>query len=237
MKQFNILTLIIFIISIYMTCLAETQIKKLTPADVNALPSIPADHRFQYGSDMHQFADLRLPVGHGPFPVAIIIHGGCWTSTFATLQNTAALADALRDMGIATWNIEYRSIDNGGGWPGTFTDVANAANYLNRIANQYPLDLNKVIIIGHSAGGHLALWLAAQYRLSSKSELFTLQELKFKGVIVMGAPPDLAAFREHGKEVCGSDTIANLLGNSPNKRALPATPCNKLNSSIKSTLH
>ena len=81
----------------------------LGPRDVNGLPSRPADARVNYAtSDPLQFGELRLPKGRGPFPVAIVIHGGCWVSTFATLQNTAAVADALRNASVATWNVETR---------------------------------------------------------------------------------------------------------------------------------
>ena len=69
--------------------------------------------------DSLQFGDLRIPSGRGPFPVVVMIHGGCWVHRLASLQNTAALSDALRDAGVATWNVEYRRYDNpGGGWPG-----------------------------------------------------------------------------------------------------------------------
>ncbi len=73
-----------------------------TPADVNALHSKPADFTLSYADDLLQFGELRLPKGPGPFPVAIIIHRGCWLSKFASLQNAAALADALRDSGVAS---------------------------------------------------------------------------------------------------------------------------------------
>src|SRR5262245_22552341 len=83
----------------------------LGPQQVNNLPSSPADHRIQYGSGSLQFGDLRLPKTSGRHPVAVVIHGGCWKSRFADLQNTAALSSALTKIGIATWNIEYRRID------------------------------------------------------------------------------------------------------------------------------
>ena len=141
--------------------------QRLSPADVNRLPSKPADARISYGPDPLQFGELRLPRGTGPFPLAVVIHGGCWVSEVATLQNTAALADALRDAGIATWNIEYRRVDNpGGGWPGTFTDVADAVDLVRVIAREHPIDLSRVVTIGHSAGAHLALWAAARGRLA-----------------------------------------------------------------------
>ena len=115
--------------------------KLLGPGDVNALPSKPADARITYGPAPEQFGDLRLPSGTGPFPLADFIHGGCFLSRIATLQNSAAMADALRDAGLATWNIEYRRIgDQGGGWPGTFQDVGLAADYVRTLMDRYPID-------------------------------------------------------------------------------------------------
>lgn len=184
-----------------------------TPSDVNSLHSDPADVRIPYGNDPLQFGDLRLPQTSGLHPVAIIIHGGCWLSTFADLKNTAALADSLRKMGIATWNVEYRRIDHdGGGWPGTFNDVANATDFLRKIDKKYSLDLNKVIAIGHSSGGHLALWLAGRHRLPTTSILYQNKPLVLRGVISLGGVTDLQAFREKAFNICGMDVIASLLG-------------------------
>lgn len=116
--------------------------------------------------------------GKGPFLVAIIVHGGCWVAKFANNKYTSPMADALRDYGIATWNIEYRRADSkGGGWPGTFKDVANATDYLPKIAKKYSLNLNRVIVIGHSAGGHLALWLAGRHNLKPSSTLYVKNPL------------------------------------------------------------
>jgi acetyl esterase/lipase len=187
-----------------------------TSDEINALPSKPADYRLSYGNDPHQFAELRLPSGRGPYPVAIILHGGCWLSSVATAKNTAALADALRDEGIATWNVEYRAVDDkGGGWPGTFKDAASAADYLKKIASKYSLDLNHVVAIGHSAGGHLALWLAARHKLPSTSILYSKHPLLLSGVITLGGIGDLQAFNAQTMNPCGADTISRLLGNAP----------------------
>lgn len=200
---------------IFSESLAEHPVWHFTAADVNVLHSKPADYRIKYGNDPLQFGDLRLPNQKGPYPVAIIIHGGGWVSTFADLQNTAALADALRDLGIATWNIEYRREDNkGGGWPGTFTDVAQATDFLRKISPQYSLNLNRVIVIGQSAGGHLALWVAARQKLSPSSSLYLSNPLKLQGVIALGGVPDLKAFRQQAIKTSGLDIVGKLLGNT-----------------------
>jgi acetyl esterase/lipase len=186
----------------------------LSPRDVDKLPSTTADKRINYGTDAQQFGDLRLPKTQGLYPVAIIIHGGCWLSNYATVQNTAALASALTAAGIATWNIEYRSVDNpGGGWPGTFQDVALAIDYLRTLAKTYPLDLKRIVIIGHSSGGHLALWAAGRERLPKNSPLYTSNPLKVRGVIGLSAPGNLRyAIQE---KLCSAWPITKLVGGTP----------------------
>jgi len=121
-----------------------------------------SDARLTYGPDPNQFGDLRLPAGKGPHPLVIFIHGGFWRSAY-DLGHAGHLCAALTAVGAATWNIEYRRIGNaGGGWPGTFDDVLHAAEYVKAMRNKYPIDLTRVVVAGHSAGGHLALWLAAK---------------------------------------------------------------------------
>jgi acetyl esterase/lipase len=153
--------------------------QSLSPEELlqEVIPS--ADHRLSYGSERLQFGELRLPKSSGPHPVAIIIHGGCWVdrlpgrdpriTSFKPLRPFAA---ALARVGIATWNIEYRRAgDPGGGWPGSFQDLARATDFLQTIAAKYFLDLKRVISIGHSAGGQLALWLPARTKLPTSSTL------------------------------------------------------------------
>ncbi len=121
-----------------------------------------------YGPHAEQAADLRLPTGAGPFPVAIVLHGGFWRARF-TRRNTAALAVALAQAGWATWNVEYRRSGAGGGVPATLDDVRASADALARLSA--PLDLTRVLAIGHSAGGPLALWLAGAGVVSSAVSL------------------------------------------------------------------
>ena len=188
----------------------------MRPRDVDALPSKPPDTRIPYGKDDLQYGELRLPKGPGPFPLAIVIHGGCWVTRFASTQNTAALADALRDAGVATWNVEYRRADHpGGGWPGTFTDIAAATDIVRTIAKKHPLDLSRVITVGHSAGGHLALWAAARARLPATSPLYTASPLPLRAAVALGGPGDLRAFRAYGDKICGGPVIDQLMGGAP----------------------
>ncbi|HUQ31776.1 MAG TPA: alpha/beta hydrolase [Pyrinomonadaceae bacterium] len=189
--------------------------QNLTFGDIEKLPSTPADHRIAYGSDPAQFGDLRLPNGKGLHPVAIIIHGGCWYSEY-DLNYMASFAGALTRLGVATWNIEYRRIGNaGGGWPGTFEDVARATDFLNVLARSYPLDLRRVIVVGHSAGAQLALWLAARRRLPEDSPLHSSNPLSLQGVISLAGITDMRRYRPN----CGN-AVSKLLGGSPEEVAL-----------------
>ena len=194
---------------------ATGQAQRLRPADVDAIPSKPADARVAYGPDSLQFGDLRIPKGKGPFPLAIVIHGGCWIHHFASLQNTTAMADALRDAGIATWNVEYRRADDpGGGWPGTFLDIADAADHIRALAARYRLDTTRIVAVGHSAGGHLALWLAARGRLKPVSPLYRARPIRLHGAISLGGPGDLAEFVPREDQSCGP-SVSVLMGGKP----------------------
>jgi acetyl esterase/lipase len=115
-----------------------------------------------YGPDHSQRADLRVPAGPGPFPVMVLIHGGSWRARYGRIVMRGLAGDLLR-RGWAVWNIEYRRVGNGGGWPATFSDVAAAIDLLAEL--DAPLDLDRVSVLGHSAGGHLALWAAGRERL------------------------------------------------------------------------
>ena len=153
--------------------------------------------RIPYGDLRDQFGDLRLPEGEGPFPVAIVIHGGYWRAKL-NLEHMNPLADALTAQGIATWNIEFRRLgQEGGGWPGTFLDCSKAVDYVRTMAGDYPLDLDRVITVGHSAGGHLAVWSAARHNLPSDSLLRTGEEpLKLAGVVDIAGVCDLSLMHQ-----------------------------------------
>jgi len=131
--------------------------------DILTLPSPAADARVAYGSDPNQFGEIRLPKdqGQGPFPVVVNLHGGYWRAQY-DLSHAGHLCAALSQKGFVTWNVEYRRVGNpGGGWPGSFEDIRNAYRFVPQLGKRYNLDSAKILVIGHSAGGQLALCLAA----------------------------------------------------------------------------
>jgi acetyl esterase/lipase len=116
----------------------------------------------RYGPHGSQRADLYLPLGAGPHPVMVLIHGGSWHKRYGKVVMRGLAGDLIR-RGWAVWNIEYRRLEDGGGWPETFEDVAKAIDHLAVL--DAPIDLDSVSVLGHSAGGHLALWAASRERL------------------------------------------------------------------------
>jgi acetyl esterase/lipase len=182
--------------------------------------------RIAYGGDPLQFGELRLPSTKGPHPVAIVIHGGCYVAKLGSmdaravaLDNMRPLAAALTEAGIATWNIEYRRLGNeGGGWPGTFRDVAGAADFVRTLAREHALDLTRVISIGHSAGGHLAMWLAGRSKVPSSSDVYISDPIRISGAVNLDGPADLKATLAIQQPVCGSPVVTDMLGGLPDER-------------------
>jgi acetyl esterase/lipase len=129
--------------------------------DILTLAPPAADARLSYGSDPNQFLDLRLPKSKGPHPIVINFHGGFWRAKY-NLDHVSHLCAALTAKGLATANVEYRRVGNeGGGWPNTFADIRGAYQYLRQDARKHDIDPQRVVVMGHSAGGQLALCLAA----------------------------------------------------------------------------
>ncbi|MGQ3054116.1 MAG: alpha/beta hydrolase family protein [Roseateles sp.] len=179
------------------------------------------DHRLAYGDAPQQFGELWLPKGPGPHPVALMIHGGCWQASLPGPELLAFQADALRAAGVAVWSISYRRVGHpGGGYPGTFDDVARGADRLLTLARRYPLDLKRLVATGHSAGGHLALWAAARPRIAASSPLKAAAPLPVPAVVAVAGIPDLA-FASRNK-LCGT-SVDQLLGSAPTTALLSDT--------------
>ncbi len=198
------------------------------PDSCSKQPSPGRGIRLAYGSEPPQFGELYLPGDAGPHPTVILIHGGYWRARYK-LDLMTGLAEDLARRGIAAWNIEYQRVgDRGGGWPATFLDVARAADYLRVLAPTYLLDLKRVVPVGHSAGGHLALWLAARHHIKddilrnamTASESGTIEithtPLELAGAISLAGVVDLEmAYRLN----LSNGAVVGLLGGSP--RAVP----------------
>jgi acetyl esterase/lipase len=191
---------------------ATTPSKPMTLASYLALSGPAPSASFAYGSAPSQYAELFLPRGAGPFPVAVLVHGGCWTKEFGGITQLRNVAGALAARGIAAWNVEYRRVDEaGGGYPGTYQDMNAALAMLAQQAQRYPLDLNRLVAVGHSAGGQLVQWMAGRGRIPSSSPLYQPDPLPVRNVVSLGGLADLR--REQGliKSSCDRE-IGQLTG-------------------------
>jgi acetyl esterase/lipase len=194
----------------------ESSSRLMTPQDLQALPSRAPDQRVPYGKDSSQYGELRIPAVAGPHPVVILVHGGCFKAAYANPRDLAPMADTLKAQGVATWNIEYRRLGQpGGGWPGTYLDVGRAVDHVRTLARQYRLDLGRIVIVGHSAGGHLAMWAAARSRLPATSPVHQRHPLPVRGVIDLAGPVDMTANIEGYQALCRDSVITSLLGGTP----------------------
>lgn len=183
----------------------------LTADDYQQFPTVEPHHRYAYGSHAQQFGELTLPDAPPPHPVIVLIHGGGYREIY-DLRPLGSVVSALAKAGFAVWNIEYRRFGNGGDYPTMFLDVAAAADYLPKIAEAHLLDLGRVISMGHSAGGHLALWLAGRPNIESASPLYVGAPQPIHGVIAL-AP--LAHVTEGAESDLSSDALLAVMGGAP----------------------
>lgn len=194
---------------------------------------IPGGDRLSYGEGPHRYGELTLPPGPGPFPVAVVLHGGCWT-TIADLHYMEGVASWLVGRGWATWNLEFERLAEDGGpdeavWPGLLTDVGAGVDHLRTLATTRPIDLARVVTIGHSSGGHLALWTAGRPRIAH-DQLRAPGAIPVRGVVSLAGIPDLLDFHALEERACG-DAVVRLLGGRPDRvpgRLRAASPAEML---------
>lgn len=233
----SLFCLALLLIPISVTGEVLGEVEQVEWADLQSRPVPAADHRMAWGKGPEQFGELRLPDGEGPHPVAFIIHGGCWRNAFS-LDHTAHLASALNDAGVATWSLEYRRLgDDGGGWSGTFRDVVAGFEYLSRIAERFNLDLDRVVAVGHSAGGHLALWLAGRHRQPAREWFENESSPELSGVVALAPIANLAEYAA-GSGSCNRAAFELMEGGSdeqPDRYAL-ADPNRRLPIGVPVTL-
>lgn len=166
---------------------------------------------YSYGPSRSQCADLYLPIGPGPHNVIVLIHGGSWMKRYKRIVMRSLAGDLLA-RGWAVWNIEYRRVGDGGGWPMTFDDVAAAIDHLAEL--DAPLDLDRgVTLIGHSAGGHLALWAAGREHLAAGApgHIDGEPRVRIERVIAQAGVCDLAGAYQRWK----GGRVLDFIGGSP----------------------
>jgi acetyl esterase/lipase len=176
--------------------------------------------RISYGAEATSFGELRLPSGPGPFPVAVLIHGGCWLASRGSVDGgMRSVATALADRGIATWNIEYRRAGHpGGGWRGSYHDLSNATDFVRTLAKDYPLDLTRVALVGHSSGGYFAGWIAGRRNLPAGSILTSADPIPVVGLVVLDAFLDYRVIDSRGVDgrlFCDEPILSRLFGGDP----------------------
>ena len=195
-----------FTIGVLVACVFEAQLQAdtmtlLTAADYSQFAYMEPDRRYSYGDDPQQVAELYLPETPSSHPVIVLAHGGCYYESY-DLRPISSIARALTDEGFAVWNIEYRRAGNGGDFPNMFLDVGAAADHLREVADEQALRLEGLITVGHSAGGHLALWLAGRQHLSATSAIYTANPLPISGVVGLAPIADIADALDQG--MCGA---------------------------------
>ncbi|MBW0103951.1 S9 family peptidase [Pseudonocardia sp. KRD291] len=168
----------------------------------------PAPQRRAYGSDPSQFGEFTEPAGSGAARgIVVIVHGGFWRSGYDLSLGRPLAADLSR-AGWATWNIEYRRVGGGGGWTSTFDDAALALDHLATVGSTR-LDLGRVYTLGHSAGGHLAAWLAGRPGLPPGSP-GGAPRIRVAGVVAQAGVLDLV----DGADL-GAGAVVDLMGGGP----------------------
>jgi acetyl esterase/lipase len=191
-------------------------VRDVTQETLLAAPTTVPSDTIAYGPLPLQVGELRLPTGRGRVPVLVVVHGGCWLSQYDRTYTRAAVEAFTRD-GWATWTIAYRRVgDEGGGWPGTLVDVGRAVDHVRVLAAREPrLDTTRVVVAGHSAGGHLALWVGSRRpgeRLDGAPVSDDAAPLRVHGVLGLAAITDLAGYA--APRGCGS-VVRRLLGGEP----------------------
>lgn len=174
----------------------------------------PRPRRVAYGAHPSQFAELTLPRGQGRVPVVVVVHGGFWRQAYGAELGRPLARDLVAEGRVAALNLEYRRVGGGGGWPATLLDAAAAVDLLAGAAQQEAggrLDLARVATVGHSAGGHLAVWLAARHRLPTGAP-GAAPAVRLAGAVSQAGVLDLV---DASEQRLGAGAVDALLGGRP----------------------
>lgn len=206
------------------TALAVTAAAAASPALAALPPAAPK--RIAYGAHASQWGDLYLPRGAQKVPVIAIVHGGFWRERYTAELGAPLALDLVANHDVAAWNVEYRRVGGGGGFPATLEDVAAAIDALADPAQRAAdgrLDLSRVAAIGHSAGGHLAGWLAARHRLPAKAPGAS-PRVRLSGAVPQAGVLDLADAAAQGLGAGAVDAFLGAKAESVPERIAIASP-------------
>jgi acetyl esterase/lipase len=180
--------------------------------DAHLRPSNP-DAVLHYADHPRGFAELRIPKGAGPFPLAVIFHGGCWKAGIATQSYMGPLATRWQEQGIASLNVDYREVGDGGGWPGSFEDWAASEELLEGLGQDKRIDMTRVTFVGHSAGALPAQWLAS---VQGQDGPVGTRSPKLRAkAIVFDGPAELARDQEPFYALCEFSAVGPFMGGTP----------------------
>lgn len=218
-----------FFLLIFLLTFQSVNAQLVSWQDVLELETAAPDHHISFGPDSTQYGDLWLPDDRDAHTSVIMIHGGCWLAIYPGVELMNAMAEDLSSRGFAVWNIDYRRIGHpGGGYPGTFLDVASGADMFRSIADEFNLPKDRIIAAGHSAGGHLATWLALRRQISPESDLYTENPIGIDAVISLAGINDLERYARYGAFPCGEKTIEQLIGSENRSEPFTDTSPSKL---------
>jgi acetyl esterase/lipase len=208
--------------------------------DVLSRPARPPDLTVDYGPRPDHLADVRLPPGSDPAPLLVVVHGGFWSAEWDR-AHAGPQSEGLADAGFVVATVEYhRAGMPGGGWPGTFDDLAAVADHVPRLVAAAAPGLVSAdvppVLVGHSAGGHLALWAASRHRLPETSPWHRPAPVPLAGVVMLAGMADLVDVEQRG---LGDHAARALLGGSPAEvpeRYAEASPARRLPSGVRTAL-
>lgn len=172
-------------------------------------PAGSAVQVYRYGDEPAQVAELLLPSA-AAVGVVVLVHGGYWQAGYDRHLEDKVAVDLVR-AGWAVWNLDYRAVGDGGGWPSTFADVAAGADRLAAAARDHRLPLDRVVAVGHSAGATLALWLVARAGLPAGA-VGAAPKVRVTAVAAQAGVDDLAAGSRTG---LGGGAVDQLMGGGP----------------------
>ncbi len=211
------------------------------PTEVLSRPAPPPDLTLRYGSGAEHVVDVRLPRhGTGRRPLVVVVHGGFWRAAYDR-GHTGPQASALADAGFVVAVPEYGRVGQaGGGWPGTFDDTAAWSDRLVGLVEDGVgpdvVDPDRVVYMGHSAGGHLALWAASRHRLPETSAWHRPSPLPVRGVVSLAGVCDLRLAAELDlSDGAARDLVGGDPAGAPERYAL-GDPAGLVPSGVRSVL-